>query len=350
MRLIAKITFLSVIPTCLVLVCLETGARLVVAFVNRDPNVLCYGTVELHRFLLEDKREIIKQQGTFFPIVTATYDANGGYLRSGYATFKKREGAVRLIVLGESSVYSVTTSAGEAMPAVLEELLNTRAEIARFEVLNMGQASVNSTYIKEVLQPKAFQFEHTVELFYHLNNDFFAPQVLEFQPELALYKLHAVLARLSVLYATSHQLLGRLSEAQFTDATVDRLHQRYCQNVEDMIRACQSRNIVPIVVKQAIDLSYISTTENRYLLFAKLYQRALASLDDIAQRHSIEVIDPTQKFLKEQAPLRRKELFYDTVHLTAAGNRVLAGIISDQLANLHPDWFIEAGPGPVKNE
>ena len=109
--------------------------------------------------------------------------------------------------------------------------------------------------------------------------------------------------------------------------------------MEAMVQACQSHGIVPLLVIPAINVDFISTTEGWHRTFVAVYQRAADGLEQIAQSHGIGILDARDGLFYPQGSLTRRELFYDHSHLTAAGNRALAQIVSDGLRTLHPDLF-----------
>jgi len=315
----------------------ELAARTIASAIRGDLRPFCYGSVELHRLLFEDKSEILRKQGTFFSVVPATYDSLGGALRGRYFTFKKPPGRRRILVFGGSAVYSVTTAGTKSFPAVLEHLLNATDGSLQFEVLNMGEPGANSERIRQI-QQDGFQFEHSLELFYHLSNDFLAPAVIHSRPELIVSKVYNSLYRMSVLFSSLQRLVMKFTKTELNEEDVNRLYQRYRYNVEEMLKACQERNIPAVIIKQPLDLSYISTTDSRYRIFVNVYRKALAALDELAGQYGVGIIDATT-ILHTSTPWELShEIFYDHVHLTEKGNAIVAEIVYRGLLDLQPEF------------
>ena len=112
-----KFILFCILPLLFGVAVLEVGTRVVASFFNQSTNPLFYGFTELHRFFLEDADQIIKKQGTFhkkLPGKAIKSDSLGREIRNQYHSFK--HSGPRIAVIGESAVYSVTTSAEHSMP------------------------------------------------------------------------------------------------------------------------------------------------------------------------------------------------------------------------------------------
>jgi len=106
----------------------------------------------------------------------------------------------------------------------------------------------------------------------------------------------------------------------------------YIQNVNRLARNALNRNIRPILVKQALDYSFVSVTSESFWYYRDLYAKARTALDDVAKAYGIDIIDAANLLLEGYSPVERKEIFYDVVHLTAKGNRILAQILYNHLS------------------
>lgn len=106
-----------------------------------------------------------------------------------------------------------------------------------------------------------------------------------------------------------------------------------------MIQAARTRDLALVLVTEAVDPSYLSTTESTYRTFLAVYERALAALRELADRYEVGFIDAQTALYETRNPHERRRLFYDEVHLTAEGNAALARLIVERLADLHPTWF-----------
>ena len=311
---------------------IEMGTRVVQSFKVGNSEPLFYGGAELHRFLFEDKAELLRKQGNFYvqkdDLKLEMFDSTQGDIyRDQYYTFKKKTGAYRIIVFGGSSVRSVTTSKSGSFPAVLESLFNNLEGQNRYEVINMGQSGIMSSGIRKHSQPAAFRFEHDMEIFYHLSNDFFRPEVTEQLQESFLNRTNNIFYRLSAAYSVCKNIWARITGKGFISEHLQDQHKKYYDNVESMIKAAKTRGITPVIVKQALDLKFNSTTDGRYPGFVEIYEQSLLSLDEIAKKYNILILDAANVLTHEKTSTEQKEIFYDVVHLTAKGNAELAKII-----------------------
>ena len=318
----------------LILFVIEMGTRVVQSFKVGNPEPLFYGGTELHRFLFEDTDEIFRKQGTFYVqkdvLKREMFDlTRGDIYRDQYYTFKQKTGTYRIIVFGGSSVHSVTTSKSGSFPAVLESLFNNLAGQNRYEVINMGVPAIRSSDIRERIQPAAFRFEHDMEIFYHLSNDYFRPDIIEQLqlPNSFLNRINNIFYRLSAAYSACRNIWTRNMGKGFITEHLRGQHKQYYDNVETMIKAAKTRGITPVIVKQALDLKFNSTTDGRYPGFVEIYEQSLLSLDEIAKKYNILILDAANVLTHEKTSTEQKEIFYDVVHLTAKGNAELAKII-----------------------
>ena len=316
----------------LILFVIEMGTRVVQSFKVGNPEPLFYGGVELHRFLFEDTDEILRKQDAFYVqkdvLKREMFDLTRGDLyRDQYYTFKQKTGTYRIIVFGGSSVYSVTTSKSGSFPAVLESLFNNLAGQNRYEVINMGKSGLQSYDIRERIQPAAFRFEHDMEIFYHLSNDYFRPDIMEQLQESFLNRINNIFYRLSAAYSACRNIWTRNMGKGFITEHLRGQHKQYYDNVETMIKAAKTRGITPVIVKQALDMKINSTTDSRYPGFVEIYEQSLLSLDEIAKKYNILILDAANVLTHEKTSAEQREIFYDVVHLTAKGNAELAKII-----------------------
>ncbi|WP_416678819.1 hypothetical protein [Candidatus Pseudothioglobus sp. Uisw_016] len=350
---------LFIIPF-LILFSIEMGTRVVQSFKAGNSGPLFYGVTELNRFLFEDIDDILQKQGTFYvqkkDLNLEMFDlTRGDIYRDQYYTFKKKEGTYRIIVHGGSSVFSVTTSKSRSFPAALESLINNSEEQNRYEVINMGRMGSTSAHISgngymlgdifwdkwtqsegfyfkhrryKWTQPAAFRFEHDMEIFYQLSNDYFRPDLTEkLQQDSFLNRINNILYRLSAAYSASRNIWARNMGKGFTSEHLQAQHKQYYDNVETMIKSAKMRGITPVIVKQALDLEVISTTSGSYPGFVEIYEQSLFSLDEIAKKHNVLIIDAAKMLTHEKTSAERKEIFHDVVHLTEKGNAELAKII-----------------------
>ena len=341
----------------IILFSIEIGTRVVQSLKVGNSEPLLYGGESLHRFLFEDRDENLLKQSTFYVqkinLKPEIFDlTQGDIYRDQFYTFKKKIGTYRIIVHGGSSVFSVTTSESGSFPAALERLINNSAGQSPNEVINMGRNGSTSAYINgngfnlgdifwdkwtqpagvnskyKRTQPNGFRFEHDMEIFYQLSNDYFRPDITEkLQQDSFLNRINNILYRLSAAYSASRNIWTRNMDKGFITEHLQAQHKQYYENVEAMIKAAKMRGITPVIVKQALDLQFISTSSGSYPGFVEIYEQSLLSLDEIAKKHNILIIDAAKALTREKTSAEKKEIFFDVVHLTEKGNAELAKII-----------------------
>lgn len=200
-------------------------------------------------------------------------------------------------------------------------------------------AGRTSGQIKEIQQRTASRFEHALELLYHLRNDFVMPRLVGSRSKLVIRQPHNVAFRLSVLYSSLHRLVVKMTGHDLTTDATRQLAQQYCQNVEAMILAAKAKGMTPVLVKQAIDMTFISRRDGWYQVLGESIDQTLKASDTLGAKHGVPVIDAATPLLTQKNPLERKVWFYDDVHLTDEGNRVLAKLVAGALVRLYPHWF-----------
>lgn len=344
MNVRSKVLWLSLVPTVLFVLVIEGGVRATLAVLARSPQPLFQGASELRRFLVEDREEIVRRQGTLHvepspPPADSVDLTRGAVIRGRYVTFEKPPGTRRILVFGASAVYGVTGPVETSFPARLEERLGVKVRGVRVEVLNMGVAGIDSERLRAVRQPEGFRFDHDVEIFYYGANDFLAPLVVTSRSELALYRAHNIAYRLSAAYATASGLVLRARGKDLTTETGERLAERYRRNIDAMVQAARARGIQVILATEAFDASYLGTTDGLYQVFVPTYARAMRALKDVAAAHRLEVIDAHAALAEARGPAERRRIFYDPVHLTDEGNAMLGAAVADRLLAVHPEWF-----------
>lgn len=324
----------TLVSVVLFLFIIEGSTRLLF-FIKRDPlQPFFYGSDEFYRFCCQDKQEIKRRQ-IFYSVQQnkvdkTAYDlSKGDVIRGKYVTFEKPKNTIRILVHGASSVFSVTTQAENAFPEKLHRLLNKNLNSEKkFEVVNMGYPGASSKEIYLKHQKKGFKFEHDIEIFYFLHNDFLLPVRKKFMSKNTsyLYRINHIFYRLSAFYTF-------LSHLFYPESDFKILYEQYFHHLHAMIDACKKRNIFVFIVKQPIEFSLISTSEGSYREFMTLYKRALSEIDDLKNRNYVSVIDAVTPFFHATTHLQRLKYFQDSVHLTERGNQKIAEIIYDVFAD-----------------
>jgi len=150
---------------------------------------------------------------------------------------------------------------------------------------------------------------------------------MEQVPNSFLNRINNIFYRLSAAYSACRNIWTRNMGKGFITEHLRGQHKQYYDNVETMIKAAKTRGITPVIVKQALDMKINSTTDSRYPGFVEIYEQSLLSLDEIAKKYNILILDAANVLTHEKTSAEQREIFYDVVHLTAKGNAELAKII-----------------------
>lgn len=305
-----------VAPACLAFIALETVWRLFGVLTKSDWGCVWHGLPELQRFFFEDADKIIEKQGSFYVETEKALlkdDSLGAVIRNKYHFYKTKN--PRIVIIGESAVYSVTTSAGESFPAFLEKMTGV-------ETINFGRPGAFTSDFLTSTQPQAFKFNHTHQVFYNLSNDFFRPAVLLRKPDYLIHQLNAVLNRISFFYFSLYEYIWDNNSKE-----LEARKNLYLLNMNRLVQNTIEQGVQPVLVKQALDLTYVSSTDANFLKYNKIYFQALKGLDELASQKNVPICNAAS-FFNQKSPAEKKRLFYDTVHLTALGNRELAAFLA----------------------
>jgi hypothetical protein len=263
------------------------------------------------------------------------------------------------------------SSEDNTYPAILEHLLVESGIGA--EVLNFGQISKSLSYIEKLLFREAIAYKPDLIIIksnrntalydsssaYYKTND-----IIRSKLDYALYKLHDIMyenlmiyraifcvyrkTALSLRTADIHVGEREINEAFFRDEYVKKIERIIDAGRLNGFQVCLIKEpllLNPLLQREIKDYSiykliqmlkdknndiYISKSypnDNNMSKFWILTNAILnKQLDNLKKRHEkLIVIDPIDKFLGEG--VNHEELFYDYVHLTPKGNRLLAEVI-----------------------
>jgi hypothetical protein len=121
------------------------------------------------------------------------YERSAGFNVWGYrgATVgRKKSDEYRLVMLGGSAAYGYGVSADEAIPAVLERMLRTRAQSPLFTVVNLGYNNEGAYSFKATLDDYAW-LKYDLALLYEGYNDlsYWRPNTQIFRHDSPMYRL-----------------------------------------------------------------------------------------------------------------------------------------------------------------
>jgi lysophospholipase L1-like esterase len=261
----------------------------------------------------------------------------------------KAAGRVRLMALGESSTFGVANPDGETWPALLADNLRRRAG-EDVEVLNAGRPSIRLEAILELLPQMVVPHAPDVALYYGGFNDTIDAWIERFQRATWLGRLTAWLHYRSMLstYAVEKTYFSRVKRLLVPPV------RPFEDDLRRLVRTLRERRVTPVIVLQAtqlprdpsirtLDLTDRAAVEAAIRRLAesaptgydavsrlRVYQTQV--LQEAARRlaaaERVHVIDPRARI---EAGQRREPLFCDAIHLTDAGNGVLAEAIAEGL-------------------
>lgn len=288
-----------------------------------------------------------------------TYTINKEGMRGEDFEPIKPSGVFRIVMLGGSGLYGVTSSDENTIPVFLEAFLNASGTgpQGRFEIINAGQCGMslmgyakNNFFYNRI--SKIISYSPDMVIFYEAINDAETKSYVMMEANDRIAKLDALGWLHSLLYYRS-MLYTYLAEKNIFNAVrkkigqLDRFSEAYISEVGGMIQKFKDSGITVVFVKQAYDfpLQYngIEYTDNEGVKNAMgilsgsarrqldeywgLKQRFILNLQEkLAAKYAVSIIDPLPEM--EQMQALAKDLFCDKVHLTDKGNRQLARIIS----------------------
>ncbi len=86
----------------------------------------------------------------------------------------KPEGALRVLCLGESSMFGTPYHAGAGIPSILQKQLRRICPDRTVEVVNLGASAINSNVIRD-FAPQTLALEPDIVLIYTGHNEFYGP-------------------------------------------------------------------------------------------------------------------------------------------------------------------------------
>lgn len=282
--------------------------------------------------------------------------------RDDFDDSPKPEGTLRIACLGASTTYSVgVEDNSETYPSCLEKILQAEPLPEGWnavEVLNLGVGGYTSLEVLGTLKRCGPMLKADVVLVQSAINDV-APR---FYPDFSCdYKhfrkpLQAVdpgpLARLfyrSRLFVTLGWALGALepltlqARTQYpmppTEEALENFERNgpecYQKNLEEMISLCEESGVVLFLLTQAyLNLPVAGRDDPDSLRIDAAYRQGLKQHNVILRKltltTSAHLVD-----LDLRMPLQ-KELFKDSIHMTAEGNRVKAKIVAESIFEYLP--------------
>jgi len=137
-----------------------------------------FGTERERVMYLYSAQEIEQQSGYFLPMPNVTYVASPNYpghnplgYRGPEVEIPKPAGVFRIVALGGSTTYGISTPWQDAYPAQLEAILRNEYGFSNVEVVNAGLSGYNSWDILANFEFRVSELEPDLIIFYEGIND-----------------------------------------------------------------------------------------------------------------------------------------------------------------------------------
>lgn len=287
------------------------------------------------------------------------------YNSKGFRTpeFADTPDKIRLACFGGSSTFGAGSDDHQTWPAFLQRHLD-QANPGRYEVINCGFGSYDTGLIKNLLHSEVFGYQPHAVVIYSGFNDHTGGQTTVFKNSpammMAAFNLKNALHSKSGLVDVMVRMSANISSQN--PKTIlkagDDIMARYQRNLEAIIDACAQRGIPVVLVKQPLDImndapssaptgksfaqAFVkdgrfndqtfqdikkAVTENqprafngRTYYFQYLVYREIDAIASLG-KSNLYVIDFVNEFIDAGG---QGGLFLDVVHLSPAGNDLLA--------------------------
>jgi lysophospholipase L1-like esterase len=359
-------------PVCLLAV-LELGSRLALAAVTRNPAYLTmYGSRPMHVYKvpLESHRRGTDRYYKGVPGLSLLMPGQPSPFRLTYNSrgyrgpeFEAAASRIRIACVGDSTVWGSEVENDQAWPAFLQARLEQQAP-GTYEVINAGFPAYNLPLVLNLLRHELLAHEPDLVLLESGFNDhtgvpggaryFFNTGRAEF----LLKRMQDALNATSMLAYLVTQLASRGNPRDIA-GTGARVARRYRERLEAIAELCRAHGVGLAVIRQPLDAATAGWTgrgsetgaafarhypDRRFTpetlervrndvrrgvshaTFARAYYyqaMVFEAIEAAAQaRPELVVLDPVPALLSAQQ--RGAAVFRDIVHLTPAGNAMLA--------------------------
>ena len=271
---------------------------------------------------------------------------------------ENRDGRRRIFCIGESSTFGAESPDDQTWPARLEYHLQQQG-LADAEVINSGFMSAESQNYLNLAKQELLGYRPSLFVLYSGVNDLNVQRNYDAKPaQQGLYAVHTMLKdRWSMLYTLLFETLYVRAKQSALPKYVYRRGavEEYTRHLEELIGLAQAHGVRLLVVRQLIHappelrMDETATMDElearlkqsshdrfqvRYADYVELYRmnQLMASARETCRRHGIQMLDVRPEFA--QALRGPDQLFLDYVHLTPAGNDLLARLVAQQAARL----------------
>jgi lysophospholipase L1-like esterase len=302
--------------------------------------------------------------GMYYAHPYISYDIKPGYMlpeelvsinslgfRGEEFSLQKPPGTYRIVCLGGSTTYGIFMGNNQTYPSYLEEIVRKRCCSDKIEVINGGMTSATSAETLAIFLYKVAPLEPDMVVFYEGYNDLVPRIFNQFSDDYYHFRKspHNVRTWYSRLYIyrmfqwffccnkyfPNYSLLaatwkyGNLPKSdirkmQNFNKTTSSVYKR---NLDYIIAVAKNRHIAVVLSTFAFN----DELQNwNYLMPDPLWARGIEEnnrvIRELAAKYQLPLIEYNEFGLKH------KDVFYDSIHMTADGNRQMADFFSRRLA------------------
>lgn len=302
-------------------------------------------------------------EGLYYSHPYISYDMKPGYTIPGEVTInshgyrgeefalEKPPGTYRIVALGGSTTYGISLNDDETYPYYLQRELRKRLGTDKIEVINAGLVSATTAESLARFLLKIVPLEPDMVIFYEGYNDLPPRMFNDYSDDYYHFRKNpryefsllsdSILYRLIVsgfkasLHYPNTILLSQIwkfenlpkedgKKIENFNATSSAVYER---NLDYIITVAKAKNISITLSTFAFDDD--APNWNDYMpdiLWAKGINENNAAIRELAEKYRLPIIE------FYEYGLRNKQIFEDSIHMTAEGNEEMAKVFSDTLA------------------
>jgi lysophospholipase L1-like esterase len=277
------------------------------------------------------------------------YRINSLGFRGREFTRQKPPGTYRIAVVGDSTVFGLGCDDDSTFPHFLENDLASYRRGARVEVLNLGIPSYTTANMKNLIKAEVLDYSPDMIIIYGFFNDVYYSPVVFRKGAYLLALINGFLMDRSVFYLSLREKMckffgedigmlyrgprGAIIDSLAKDGSI--IHSMR-ENLGEGINAARERGIDTVLGAQALYISDRKTKIGSILQSGSLkpfYERVYAEIDSLGKAESVRVIAANDVF-ENLGDSEKDKVFLDSTHLSADGNRLLAGIFFEGIKDL----------------
>ncbi|MBU0604877.1 MAG: hypothetical protein KKH77_01160 [Candidatus Omnitrophica bacterium] len=385
-----KIALFSIIPALLLLLSLELGSRVYFSIKYHKPHFLTYGFASSttgrvtaasanvaagenmmaagkDRIVVYDtvKHRVVTTSGdvVYYKSVPGVYKQHYGFhnfkIRINSLGFRgnefskiKPKGIYRIFCMGGSTTEGLEVEDGKDYPSVLQRKLSSFNLPVKAEVINAGFMGSSSAALLSLLKYDILKYQPDMVTFCEAFNDYHSLDSLGPVAKIfrAVPRLLSLLYNKSLLFAIFLEKRCLYIRKIYNISDMRNSLSNYSESVRKIVALAKKNNIGIILAKQGAYIKGYDMSFDKDLVrsiaqkleagapvaredaYYYLHSRTRDILDEIGREMSVPVVD----FHIALTNFTPDDVFYDTAHLTALGNEVIA----DALAKEIKDYII----------